>query len=620
MRVLNILVVSLLMSALVLPMTGRAEDTALDTIIVIGVPTAVPDAGLAGSIDTLSQDELAYERVNDTLELFNKVPGVYVARYNQGVINTDIAIRGFAGDGVTPHAKLLIDGIPSNYHNGYNELDQLSPLNIASISTFKGTSDARYGLYNIAGNYNVFTRQDEGKEVDVMLGSFNAREVNAYAGYEDEGFKQNYAFGYRESEGYRSHTDVEKLTLSGSWAWVLDGTRELRLVLRHATYEADSPGYLGKDQSRLMPKLSPSYASADGGDKQTDHLSLHWSQIFAPDLDWHLKLYTQKFERNRWVRFSEAGSLRNRIDDQQQDGFISTLSWTLSPIWTLDWGLDYEQQDVLEQRFQVAGQTRVLDISRVRRNHSYNFDHYGTYVKLSHEAADRIKWNIGLRADRLSGDFIERESGEKRDMYEFGTILQPKFNIIYAATTDVNLFANIGRSFQHPFAAAAYTAGDRKARDVSINDGWEIGTSYSPSARLNLRVSYWQHDASDEFITVDGISRNVGETERNGYELAFNGALNEDWSYWGNYAAIDTKIIKSSTPENNGNELLSIPDYTASFGVNYQASPRLITRIHVDAQGDYYVNEANLGGKFGDYMILSFSADYDLGEAWLNFS
>jgi iron complex outermembrane recepter protein len=154
------------------------EPAELDSIVVIGKQAKPDSAGLAGSVDVIGRDELANERVDDTMELFTKVPGVYISRYNQGLINTDIAIRGFAGDGETPHAKLLIDGIPGNLHNGYSELDQLFPLSIESIQVYKGTSDPRVGLFNIAGNYRVQTRQDtDVVEVDASIGSYSAKEL-----------------------------------------------------------------------------------------------------------------------------------------------------------------------------------------------------------------------------------------------------------------------------------------------------------------------------------------------------------------------------------------------------------------------------------------------------------
>jgi len=101
------------------PLLSAAEEQSqLDTIVVLGTQEFIRDTNLAGSIDVITRDELEYENITDTLELFTKTPGVVLSRYNQGIINTDISIRGFAGDGETPHAKLLVDGIPSNLFNG----------------------------------------------------------------------------------------------------------------------------------------------------------------------------------------------------------------------------------------------------------------------------------------------------------------------------------------------------------------------------------------------------------------------------------------------------------------------------------------------------------------------
>lgn len=155
--------------------TAYAEDSKsvqrtvqLDSVVVIGENEVNIDKTLAGSVDVITRDELEYEHVTDTLELYTKTPGVVLSRFNQGIINTDISIRGFAGDGSTPHAKLLVDGIPSNLHNGYNEMDYLFPTNIQSIQVFKGTSDPSTGLFATAGNYKVETRKDQGKQLQAI--------------------------------------------------------------------------------------------------------------------------------------------------------------------------------------------------------------------------------------------------------------------------------------------------------------------------------------------------------------------------------------------------------------------------------------------------------------------
>jgi iron complex outermembrane receptor protein len=612
MNIQNNIYKSVALGTLIMASLATNGEENLDTIIVVGKPNTSIDVDTVGSVDILTQEELAYEHVDDTIEIFRKVPGVYVSRFNQGIINTNIAIRGFAGDGPTPHAKLLVDGIPSNFHNGYAELDQLFPIDIASITTFKGTSDPRYGTFNIAGNFNVTTRQDDAKQVELTLGSYNTKEIQAYAGSNSGGFKQSYSIGYRANEGYRDHTDLEKYALSGSWEWEIDETKSFRIIARNSGYEGDSPGYISEEQAKEDPTQSASFADQDGGDKEINHLSLHWNQLIGDNLKWSLKGYGQTFDRERWVRFLEAWSLQDRVDDQTHIGVISTLNWFISDQWQVDLGLDYEAQDVIEKRYSS------IDNQRIRGNAfldlDYTFNTLGTYVQLHHYPSEALRWNIALRADTLDGELTDKVNDIDKEMYDFGTIIQPKFNIVYAASDMTSLFANTGRSFQHPFGSSAYTDDDKNARDVSINDGWEIGTQISPSSIITARISYWQQLASNEFVTLsDGSQKNVGETKRNGIDLAVNGVLSDDWSYWGSFTVLDTEIVKSNATNSDteGNELRSIPGYTASIGVNYQATPRLVVRTSVDSQGDYYSHENNDNGKYGDYTILNVSADYD---------
>jgi iron complex outermembrane receptor protein len=181
------------------------------------------------------------------MELLTKVPGTYLSRFNQGIINTDVSIRGFAGDGSNPHVKLLIDGIPSNLHAGYPEMDQLFPLGIGSVQAFKGTSDSHHGLYNIAGNYSLTSRADVGEtEVEATAGSYDTRELQAYTGLAAGKLTQNYFAGYREAEGYRDHTDLRKFVASGRWAYDISEDTTLALITRIAGYEGDAPGYLSR--------------------------------------------------------------------------------------------------------------------------------------------------------------------------------------------------------------------------------------------------------------------------------------------------------------------------------------------------------------------------------------
>ncbi|MGH1427870.1 MAG: TonB-dependent receptor [Arenicella sp.] len=595
---------------------GAEKTVRLDNILVIGENTQVTTEKLAGSYDVVSRDELDYEHPDDTYELFDKAPGVYFARYNQGIINTDVAIRGFAGDGVTPHAKLLIDGVPFNLNNGYGELDQLFPLDIESIELYKGNSDARYGLFNLAGNYNVSSRRDIAKELKITLGSFSTSEVQGYAGLESGNLTHNYFLGYRQGNGYRDHTDIEKLEASGKWFYNVNDNSEIGLSIRHSTYEADSPGYLTQEEARNNPTSSASYASEDGGDKTINHYSVHYNTTLSDSVEWSNKLYYNDIERSRWVRFFESSTLQNRFDDQQQTGFISTIDWTINAQWAVELGADLQQQDVLEQRFNHPEQTRA-SARTVNRNREYTLDSTGVFATVEQTPSDLLRWNLGVRLDRLDGERLDNGG----DIFDFGTIVQPKANLFITPNDDLTVFANYGRSFQHPVGSAIYTTTDRGATDVSLHDAWEFGAKWFATANTELRVSYWQHEAEDEFLDLDGFQQIVGDTERNGIDLGLNITASNKAKVWFNYSYLSSEIVDpvSDREATLGNELRSVPEYTASVGFDYEVTSKLTSRVHVDSQGDYYVNENNQGGKFGGYTTVNVGLDYEASIGHFNF-
>jgi iron complex outermembrane recepter protein len=601
-----------------------ANDSAeeLDSIIVVGQSdTTQADSSRAGSLDVISRTELQGERVDDTSELFNKVPGLYIARYNQGIVNSDIAIRGFAGDGETPHAKLLIDGIPANLHNGFSEMDQLFPMAIESIEVYKSTSDARVGLFNIAGNYQIRTRQDVAQEIQLSLGSFNARELQGYAGFETGDLTHSYFIGYRDSEGYRDRTNLEKLAGAARFGYALSDATKISANIRHSTYDADSAGYLSRQQARTNPRSSASFADQDGGDKSLNHVSAGVEHMFSDAWNVGLTLYQQDFERQRWVRFSQAAALQNRFDDQQHRGWIANSFWQMNEQWALELGLDGEQQDVIEQRFGTLGQARIRNTANVLRNRDFEFDSTGGFVQLSHAPNSQWRWNLGVRVDRLDGDYVQLAANgtpSARQIFDFGNIVQPKLNLFYSPNEQLTLFGNLGRGFQHPLSADLYTTGDRRARDVSYNDGGELGLMWNATDNVDLRLSYWQQKAKDEFVVVDGTAQNVGETERQGFDLGWNWNLSEAIYLWGNLSHINTEITSpaSSARAFIGNELRSVPDLTGSLGMSYRLTEALSLKLHVDGQSDYFVNEANVGGEYGDFLLVHANVDYQtrIGE------
>lgn len=586
-----------------------AASVELDSVVVLGKKEQVTttDKGLAGSVDVITREELEYEHVTDTLELFSKTPGVVLSRYSQGIVNTEVSIRGFSGDGETPNAKVLVDGIPSNLFSGLSELDYLFPTNIQSAQVFKGTSDATTGLFATAGNYKIETRKDVGKQLQFGYGSFQTREMQGYYGEKQGDFTQNYAIGYRKGNGFRDHTVNEKIALSGRWQMDFEQS-SLALSAKYGKYNSpEAPGYMSKQQARDDRRGVAPNALNDSGEKEFKHLSLHYDYFFNNDVDLSLKTYWQNFDRERSVRFIGSPGVENRQEDQTSTGLIAKLNWKINPQWSFETGYDIEHQEVSEFRQRLT---------TIRRDAEYDFTAQGIYAKVENTPLDWLRWNMAYRVDRLSSDpknrFVNNGTTLVTTLLDDQTIVQPKFNVFANLSEQQTLFANAGRSFQTPTGTDLNTRGGTVPVDVAINDGWEIGLKSAWHTDLNTRFSYWQQKADDEFINIDGTRRLLGATRRQGVDASFDYKLNDAFSFWGNVSRVYAKIEESNAqnPEFRGNNIRSIPSYTASLGLQFVPNADWIARIHIDSQGDYYINESNRGGKYGGYTLTNANIDY----------
>lgn len=600
-------IVALILSSPEYVFANPKSTIELDSVVVIGKKEFNLDKDLAGSVDVITRDELEYEHVTDTLELFSKNPGVVLSRFSQGIVNTEISIRGFTGDGETPHAKLLVDGIPSNLFNGNNEMDYLFPTNIQSIQLFKGTSDATTGLFATAGNLKVETRKDVGKQLQLSYGSFNTREFQGYFGDKSGELTQNYALGYRAGNGWRDNTHIEKIALSGRWQYDFEKS-SLALSTKYGKYHAfNAPGYISKQQARDNPEQSDPRAANDGGEKEFKHVSLHYDHFFSNELDLSLKTYTQTLDRERSVRFVGSPGDELRVEDQTSTGLIAKLNWKMNPQWAFETGYDIERQEVKEFRKRLTV---------IRRDADYDFNAQGVFAKIENTPLDWLRWNFAYRVDHLSIDankrFVNNNTVLPTTMLKNQTIYQPKLNIFANLTKNQTMFFNAGRSFQTPLGTDLNTINGTKDVDVAINDGWELGLKSVWASKFNTRISYWQQKAEDEFMPVDGTRELIGKTKRQGIDGSFDATLNDFWSLWGNVSLINQKIEKG--PDNNraidGNRIRGIPDDTASLGVQFAPNSQWTARLHVDRQGSYYVNERNLGGQYGAYTLTNANIDY----------
>lgn len=578
---------------------------------------------LSTSVDVLNQDRIENQSVSYTWQLFDQMPGVMLTQFGMGNESGKISFRGFNGEGEVNAVKLLIDGIPSNQNSGNMPyLELLTPLEIESIEVVRGTNDPRYGLHNIAGNAGIFTRQGGNyNKARVTYGSYATRNVQFVSGLENNGFSQNYALSYLNSNRYRHHSDIEKSTFSGKWFYTPNsGRAQIGLIVRHGKAEGEEAGYLTRAEAHDDPEQSRPHNEADGGDRMMNQFSVHLDIDITDNLFWSTKAYLNELDEDRYVTFASGGNHNERLTEEEHKGALSTLTWRPD----VSWAHEFSLMGGLSAEFQNNESRRYLvDLDRNRtsqtRNQKFDFDIYGGFIQAIYKPTEKLKIVPAFRVDTVRGSL--NDNGTHRGINDYGNINQPKLSAVYSFNNHYAVYTNWGKTFQVASGAASYKQNTlSNDLDASINEGWEIGLKFTPTDWLNGRVAIWQQVASGEFKTklgdANNDSENIGKTQRRGIDFQFNAQASDKLGLWFAASFQDSKILKAGAdkPLNKGNEIDHVPHYLIDAGADYQATPKLKLSSWVSAQDDAYLNQENNTRKYGQYVLVNASASYALTE------
>lgn len=574
---------------------------------------AAQSTELLTSVTLVGADQLQNESVDYTLELLGKIPGVTLTDFNQGVITADVSIRGFNGEGSSPHLRLLVDGLPHNLNSGYNDLGPIFPLEIERIEVVKGTADPRFGLNAVAGTVNVHTFQSfTGGKLKLMAGSYGLLEAQALAGFQNGGFSQTYFAGVRQSDGYRDHAAIDKHSLAGKWFYTGGGNRwRVGLSARYHQFEAEAPGYLPLALAHSTPRASPAYSSTDGGTADNLQFSLHADAQVADGVTAAAKVYRHEVQRHRFVRFTAAGAQQERIEDELHSGASLTSRWRPSaasfPV-TVDAGVEFHRQEAVNQRFATIERRRTS----TTRDHLYELDNAGAFVGAEVRPAGWLRLNAALRADELDGEMLNRPNGARTPIIDYGTIWQPKFSAAVQPHRTTQFYASYGRAFQIGAGSATYST---RPLDYSKNDGTELGLRFTPARGLTFRVAGWRQTATDEVrLKPDGSgdSENIGETKREGIDFEAAWRAHEKLTLWASYTRQEGTLVEPglTQPALRGREIDHVPDFTVKGGVDWSVTKTLTASVSVLGQGDYFLTQNNLTGRFGDYTLVNADLRY----------
>lgn len=577
------------------------------------------------SVDVLGADKVEDKNVMNSWELVGQLPGIQLTETRMGAESGKASFRAFNGEGYINGIKVLIDGIPSNVNSGNQRfIDMIFPLEVDFIEVVRGTNDPRYGLHNIGGNINIGTRQG-GNYFDSRLtvGSFNTREAQLAYGREAGGFSQNYFVAKQKSDSYRAHSDSDKYSLGGKWFLTSkDKSLTAGLVLRTYEHDAEEPGFLTRAELDQDRRQSPAKNANDFTNRDMRHASVYLDWQISPDAFLSNKFYYNEYQDDRRVTFTSnpAGTAprQRRLWDEEQRGFMSTLTWRASKRVTVDGGVNTERQDNRYQRlrYNYALPSSFGTPATTQNNDRYTLNNVGAYVQAVIKATETLRLVPGYRVDRFTGN-NPLPGGGSAALQDYGWIKQPKFSMVYSPADDVSVYANWGRTFQilTGSVAPAYLMPGQAAFDASINTGKEVGVKLKPSARSDLRLAIWRQDATGEVANMPatGTTVGLGETRREGIDLQVSSRLTDTIELWASHSLQKAEVVSAFGADGvslAGKEVFSTPRHISTIGLDYHPSERWHLGVQGRAQGNYFIDSPNQLGKYGGFVLFDANVRY----------
>lgn len=454
------------------------------------------NAGGVGIVDLEKVREGRVSNFSDTLGLATGV----LAQSRFGAEESRLSIRGsglqrtFHGRGI----KLMQDGIPVNLADGSFDFQAIEPMSTRYVEVYRGANALRYGSSNLGGAVNFVS--PTGYDAPVLelrgeVGSFDYRRSGIATGGVVGNLDYFVSSSTFEQDGYRDYSHQKGERTNANIGYRFNEDIETRFFVGYANSQSELPGSLTKSQLKLNPEQANT-ASVMG--KQRRDIDL-W-----------------RFANKTTFRF---GTTRLELGAYYSDKTLFHPIFQVLDQDNKDYGLDvrlvHEGQWLGRRNDFVLGfapSRGVTDETRWLNNNGRR----GMMTNASEQIASNAefygenRWFVLPDLALITGIQYSRNKRELNDKFftvaaqdeSFDatyTRTSPKVGLLYQYAPQVQVFANVSRSFEPP--SFGELAGGLRPNIVNAQKGttFEVGTRGN-SSRIDWDVTAYYARLENELL------------------------------------------------------------------------------------------------------------------------
>ena len=576
----------------------------------------------AASILGASQIQ-GFERTLTLDESLLVIPGVLVNnRYNFALGNR-ISIRGFGSRsqfGVRG-IRVIQDGIPLTLADGQSQLGNLDLAAAGSIEVIRGPASSLYG--NAAGGV-ISVRTEDPPDVPVqpelrlLGGGFGNDQLyqkfDFKAGGRSGGFDYVGHLSHFSSDGYRLHSEAEYTLFNTRMRYQLDSRSNLTAVINYVNApKAQNPSSLNDSIARLKPDtardlvLAPQECPPDpgfGGCQDLGETSkqgqggITYRRRLGADHEISVMGYGLFRKLDNPIPFTlieldrAAGGARAEYRYAPGAGALPALTL----------GLDLDLQSDDRQEFFRDDQ----GVGEIQLDQDEMVTGLGLFAHGRLALSRALDLTLSARYDRVRFQAEDRlvTEGDPDDSGD-RTLdqLSPMVGLTYAHAPWLNVYANVGRSFQTP-TTTEFTdtvGGFNEDLEPERATNYEVGVKGTAASLLGYGLVGFYTDIEDQLIGFEpeGIERtffeNAGSSTHRGIEaslaaLAAPGLL-VSLAY--TYTNFEFDDFQTGADDFSGNVVPGVPPHQFHGELSYTHSSGLSGAVEVTAVDEFNVDNAN---------------------------
>ncbi len=628
-----------------------------DLVITARRPFSIASSQAIRNID------LELRPVKSSQDLLKLVPGLIIAQHAGGGKAEQIFLRGFDCDHGTD-VNISVDGIPVNmvshaHGQGYADLHFLIPELVGDLSIYKGPYFARFGDFATAGAI-AFTTKDvlRSNSFHLEIGMFNTLKTTLLVQTGKGSIRQNgiLAAQYYTTDGpFENPQDLKRLNVFGKY--FINITPQSRL-----TFQADAFNSAWNASGQVPDRVVKAgiigrFGALDpmeGGSTSREDFSLSFKQIQG-NHTYRIQAYLTHYSFKLFSDFTYylEDPVNGDMIEQNESRWLSGLKINYnthkkikSAIVLNTFGAGFRNDAIQSALWHSPNRIRMNAFSNAGINQA------NLFVWAQSKIVFNIHWRLelGLRGDYITYD-VDDHLGNANDTLSNGrphasgyaqqAMLNPKFNVVYSPSAQVDIYMNAGTGFHSNDARnVIFTQKAKEIEQVKLREGWseqkiadwlkkhnfdpqqqftgtmpraygaETGIRAELFKRLNVGVAVWYMYLDKEFVYAGdgGYSELSNPTQRLG--LDFEGRMKiSDWLW----ADADITLARgriNGLPKGS-NYIPLAPEFTLTGGLTmagFHGFDVSLRTIHI---GSRPANESNTVTALG-YTLVNCGVSYHL--------